>query len=344
MLFRQLFDQNTWTYTYLLADPDSRQAVIIDPVHEQVDRDLQLVAELGLELVYTLDTHVHADHVTGSGELRKRAGAKSGVAAVAQVACVDCPLSHGDTLQFGRYTVQARRTPGHTNGCLTFVVEADGQTMAFTGDALFVRGCGRTDFQQGDAATLYQSIHEQIFSLPDNTLVYPGHDYKGHTMSTVSEEKTHNPRLNTTISKEQFIQIMSELDLAYPKRIHEALPANLACGLVPQDQDHPSAKGPIKQLSAEQLTDPPAGLIVDVRSREEFEGELGHLRNAILAPLPELKQLAANWNPNLPMLVVCRSGGRSTQACEILTDMGFTDITNLTGGMLAVRQQQGLSQ
>ena len=203
MLFKQLFDQDTWTYTYLLADPGSREAIIIDPVVERVDRDLKLIAELGLELVYTLDTHVHADHVTGSGELRNRTGALSGVASVAEVACVDRNLIHGDVLRFGRYALEVRSTPGHTNGCLTFVVETSGQTLAFTGDALFIRGCGRTDFQQGDAATLYSSVHGQIFSLPEDTIVYPGHDYRGHTMSTVAEEKAHNPRLNIDITGDE---------------------------------------------------------------------------------------------------------------------------------------------
>lgn len=235
MLFKQLFDQDTWTYTYLLAAPDSREAIIIDPVVERVDRDLKLIEELGLKLVYTLDTHLHADHVTGSGELRKRTEALSGVAAVAKLSCVDRNLEHGDVLRFGRYALEVRSTPGHTNGCLTFVVEADGQTMAFTGDALLIRGCGRTDFQQGDAATLYRSVHGQIFSLPDDAIIYPGHDYRGHTVSTVGEEKAHNPRLQTDISEAGFVAIMDGLNLSHPKRIHEALPANLVCGLVPND-------------------------------------------------------------------------------------------------------------
>lgn len=231
MLLKQLFDQDSWTYTYLLADPDTKEAIIIDSVFEQVDRDLKLIKELGLNLVYAIDTHVHADHVTGAGELRKRTGAKSGVAAVADVACADAKLEHGQKLNFGTYTIEARSTPGHTSGCMTFVVEDEGKTMAFTGDALLIRGCGRTDFQQGDSLTLRQSVYSEIFSLPDNTIVYPAHDYRGHTTSTVGEEKSHNPRLGNEVSESRFVQIMDDLNLAYPKRIDEALPANLACGL-----------------------------------------------------------------------------------------------------------------
>ncbi len=231
MLFKQLFDQDTWTYTYLLADAETREAIIIDSVIEQVDRDLKLIDELGLKLIYALDTHVHADHVTGAGTLRERTGAQSGVAAVAGVSCVDQNLEHGQKLSFGSYELEVRSTPGHTSGCLTFVVQANGQTMAFTGDALLIRGCGRTDFQQGDSATLRNSVYSEIFSLPNNTVVYPAHDYRGHTTSTVGEEKAHNPRLGNNISEEKFVKIMDELNLAYPKRIDEALPANLACGL-----------------------------------------------------------------------------------------------------------------
>ena len=234
MLLRQLFDQDSWTYSYLLADPDSGEAILIDSVLEQVDRDAQLIAELGLTLVYAIETHVQPDHVTGSGELRKRIGAKTGVSAVSDVPCADESLRHGDTLRFGRYELQVRSTPGHTSGCLTFVPEADGKTMAFTGDALFVRGCGRTDFQQGDAATLYQSVNREIFSLPSDTLIFPAHDYRGHTMSTVGEERAFNPRLNTAVSEDEFVEFMAGLKLGDPKRMDVAVPANLACGRNPE--------------------------------------------------------------------------------------------------------------
>lgn len=230
MLLRQLFDPDTSTYTYLLADALSGEAVLIDPVAEQVERDIALIDELGLSLRYSLETHVHADHVTGSGVIRERLGCQTGASSAAGVPCADVQLTDGKRLKFGRHTIEARHTPGHTDGCVTYVVQDGDTTMAFTGDALFVRGCGRTDFQQGSSARLYDSVHRRIYSLPDNTLVYPGHDYKGATVTTVGEEKAHNPRLGLAVSAERFDAIMSGLNLAPPRRLDEAVPANLACG------------------------------------------------------------------------------------------------------------------
>ena len=337
MLLKQLFDQDTWTFTYLLADPESREAIIIDPVVERVDRDLKLISELGLELIYTLDTHVHADHVTGSGELRRRTGALSGVSAVAEVGCVDRKLVHGDVLPFGRYALEVRSTPGHTNGCLTFVIQAEDQVLAFTGDALFIRGCGRTDFQQGDAATLYHSVHEQIYSLPANTIIYPGHDYRGHRESTVAEEQAHNPRLKSDIDESAFVEIMNGLDLAHPKRIHEALPANMVCGLA---ETKGSPANPYKEMDVQSMDLSAVSRVIDVRTPQEFDGELGHLPGAILAPLSELSQHAQTWTRDAPVLVVCRSGKRSAQGCALLAEMGFSDVINLSGGMSAWRAQE----
>jgi sulfur dioxygenase len=339
MLLRQLFDQDTWTYTYLLADPDSREAIIIDPVIGRVERDLKLIAELGLELLYTLDTHVHADHVTASGKLRQRTGAISGVAAAAGVACADHLLVHGDVLQFGRYVLKVRSTPGHTKGCLTFVLAANGETMAFTGDALFIRGCGRTDFQQGDSSTLYRSVHDQIYSLPADTVVYPGHDYRGHRASTVAEEKAHNQRLNTDIDESEFVGIMENLNLAHPKQIHEALPRNMACGLKTVS-DRDSLAPPPKEVRAGSEALDGVGRVVDVRSPEEFEGKLGHLPLAVLAPLPNLAKYAKSWPRDETVLVVCRSGRRSAQGCRLLAQMGFSNVKNLTGGMISWRKNQ----
>ena len=332
MLLKQLFDQDTWTYTYLLADPETREAIIIDPVIERVDRDTQLIAELGLELLYTLETHIHADHVTGSGELRRRTGALSAVAAVSNVECADRHLVHGDQISFGRYQLEVRSTPGHTGGCLTFVARAGGQTMAFTGDALFIRGCGRTDFQQGDAATLYRSVHGQIYTLPPHTIIYPGHDYRGHSTSTVQEEQLHNPRLNIDIDEAGFLEIMDGLNLDYPKRIHEALPANMTCGLPASEEPEFKTVDPCG-ANLDQVA-----RIIDVRSPAEFDGELGHLPGAELAPLARLTQRAATWPKGEPLLVTCRTGQRSHHACTLLTSMGFTDVTNLDGGLVAWHQ------
>ena len=338
MIFRQLFDQDTWTYTYLLADEETRQAIIIDPVLERVERDIQLIAELGLELVYALDTHVHADHITGAGELRYRLGAISAVSEVANVPCADRRLIHGEVLTFGKYRLEARSTPGHTDGCMTFIVETDEETMVFTGDALFIRGTGRTDFQQGDAGTLYDSIQDQIFSLPDNAVIYPGHDYRGHQTSTVGEEKAHNPRIKSGTTREAFINLMENLDLAHPKKIHEALPANMSCGVVDRDTEE---EDDFQQLDVSALEGFPNALIVDVRSDDEYHGELGHLPNARLAPLPELRRLAEHWERHQPVLVVCRSGRRSQLGCSILSELGFSHVANLKGGMQALREFEG---
>jgi len=224
MLFRQLFDTSgSSTYTYLLAD--GGEAVLIDPVLEQVDRDLQLVAELGVTLKYAINTHCHADHVTGTGQIKERAPSVKSIISAASGAAADLKISHGDRVEFGKLALEVRATPGHTNGCVSYVLD----NMVFTGDALLVRGCGRTDFQGGSSEVLYDSVHSQIFSLPDATVVYPAHDYKGHTSSTVGEEKRLNPRL--TKSKAEFVQIMAELGLPYPKKFDEALPKNMKCGL-----------------------------------------------------------------------------------------------------------------
>jgi glyoxylase-like metal-dependent hydrolase (beta-lactamase superfamily II) len=197
-------------------------------VIEQVERDVKLIQELGLTLKYAVDTHVHADHITGAGLLRERTGCKTAIAASEQVECADVPLQEGDELSFGQYKLKVLETPGHTKGCLSFVTDG----MVFTGDALLIRGCGRTDFQGGDADTLYTSITEKIFKLPDETIVYPGHDYKGMTMSTIAEEKAFNPRVK--LGRQGFVDLMNNLNLPMPKRIHEAVPANLKCGLTKQ--------------------------------------------------------------------------------------------------------------
>ena len=242
LIFRQLFDPETSSYTYLLADEQSRETVLIDPVLEQVERDSTLLRELELRLLYTLETHVHADHVTGSGRLREACGSRVAVAADAGVKNADLELADGDRLRFGSCELEARLTPGHTAGCTTYVCAAAG--MAFTGDALLIRGCGRTDFQEGDSGTLYRSVREQIFSLPSDTLLYPSHDYKGRTVTTVAEEQSFNPRLGLERSEAEFVAIMEGLQLAYPKRMDVAVPANLESGLILPKADTPPPGAP----------------------------------------------------------------------------------------------------
>ncbi|GMH34157.1 hypothetical protein BSKO_01991 [Bryopsis sp. KO-2023] len=228
LAFRQLFDSESSTYTYILGDRDTSEAIIIDPVLEQVEREVQLLQEMGLKLLYAINTHCHADHVTGTGKLKKLLpGLKSGISA-ASGAAADIHYQPGDQIQFGSFQLVVLPTPGHTNGCVSYHMRCAGG-MVFTGDALLIRGCGRTDFQEGNAEVLYDSVHSQIFTLPDTTTVYPAHDYNGRMSSTVAEEKAHNPRL--TKSKEEFVQIMNNLELSYPKKIDVAVPANLVCGI-----------------------------------------------------------------------------------------------------------------
>lgn len=226
MLFHQLFDAESSTYTYLLADLESREALIIDPVLDQIERDSKLIRDYELDLKYSLDTHVHADHITAADALRTRFGAKTGASRHASLTCADLALKEGDTLRFGPYSLRVLETPGHTNCSLCFLVE----DRLFTGDTLLIRGCGRTDFQNGSAADLYRNVREKLFSLPSETLVYPAHDYKGFTSSTLGIEKRLNPRLKDGMSLDAFVQIMDNLGLPAPKKIQEALPANLACG------------------------------------------------------------------------------------------------------------------
>ncbi len=226
MIFRQLFDKESSTFTYLLGDEASHKAVLIDPVVEHVERDLRLVEELGLELAHIFDTHVHADHVTGAGVLRTRTGATTHFSARGGPACADVLLNDGDVVQLGALAVRALATPGHTDSCLSYAVG----DRVFTGDALLIRGCGRTDFQQGDSALLWHSVHDKLFALPDATYVYPAHDYRGHTCSTIGEEKRLNPRLGGSSTVESFVALMGALHLPPPAKINEAVPANLACG------------------------------------------------------------------------------------------------------------------
>ncbi|XP_029928474.1 persulfide dioxygenase ETHE1, mitochondrial [Myripristis murdjan] len=227
LLFRQLFESASSTYTYLLADTQTKEAIIIDPVLETLDRDLKLVDELGVRLKLAVNTHCHADHITSTGLMKKRLpGLKSAISKFSG-ASADVHLSDGDKINFGKHHLSVRETPGHTDGCVTLVM--GDQSMAFTGDALLIRGCGRTDFQQGCSKRLYESVHQRIFTLPDHCLIYPAHDYKGQMVSTVGEERRFNPRL--TKSLEEFVEIMENLNLPKPAKIDIAVPANLVCGV-----------------------------------------------------------------------------------------------------------------
>ena len=351
MLFRQLFDAQSWTYTYLLADEATREAILIDPVIEQLERDVGLIGDLGLTLRYVLDTHVHADHVTASGAMRDRLGARSVVSERAGVGCADDLVKEGDVIRFGRYGVEVRETPGHTAGCLTYVTLD--RAMAFTGDAILIRGCGRTDFQEGSAPTLYRSVHDKVFSLPDSTLIYPGHDYRGHTVSTVEEERRLNPRLGRGKTQEEFVTIMSQLNLAYPAQIDRALPLNQHCGF------DPIVHAPTPRSAWAPVEVTPAGIpeiapewvmanlgdttvtVIDVREPDELTGELGKIGVAEPIPLRQLPGPLAEVPRDRPIVIVCRSGGRSGKAALALTSLGFTKVASMRGGMIAWRTLPG---
>jgi sulfur dioxygenase len=342
--FRQLFDPTSSTYTYLLAD--GGQALLIDPVFEQAERDAALLRELGLTLRATLDTHVHADHVTAAGLHRQRLGSQVLVGAASGAAGADRLLAHGDAVAFGNRRLLVRATPGHTNGCLTYVL--DDSSHAFTGDALLIRGCGRTDFQQGDAATLFRSVHEQLFGLPGACLLYPGHDYRGLTVSSVDEERRFNPRLGGDASLADFAGYIHHLGLPHPKQIDRAVPANLRCGALEGDAAAAASApawarlnftfGGIWEIAPDALAEITAEVqLIDVRERAEFGDALGHIARARLVPLGELAASQGSLDKSRPVVTVCRSGTRSAQACVLLARAGFARVANLAGGMLRWR-------
>ena len=345
MLIRQLFDYETWTYTYLVADEAGGKAVLIDPVIDQVERDMQLLEELGLELLYTFETHAHADHITGSGLLKQRLGSKSVVGAKSGAACADVQVDDGSTIEVGDITFEVRATPGHTDGCVTYVT--GDHRNAFTGDALFIRGTGRTDFQQGDARQLYKSIHEKIFTLPDETIIWPGHDYRGRSSSTVAEEKKFNPRVGEGIGEKQFVQIMDKLNLPEPKKLHEAVPANLRCGIIPPESMSGEALpergwAVIERTAAGVPEVPPSWVrenlgairLVDVREMDEAEAD-GKIPGAEVIPMGTVDEVSKKWDRNEPVVTVCRSGRRSGRVSLELEKLGFKRIASMRGGMLA---------
>jgi sulfur dioxygenase len=225
-MFRQLFDTESSTFTYLIIDDHTKEAALIDPVDSQLQVYIDLLADLGVKLKYALETHVHADHVTASGKLRQQFGIQTGVSQQCGATSADLQLNDGDALKLGEQTIEVIATPGHTAGSVTYAW----QDKVFTGDALLINGCGRTDFQGGDAGTLYDSITQRLFTLPEETLVYPGHDYQGKRVSSIGQEKTINSRLAGK-SRDAFITMMQQLNLPKPKMIDIAVPANRKCGL-----------------------------------------------------------------------------------------------------------------
>lgn len=347
MIFRQLFDLQSSTFTYLLADEGTREAVLIDPVFEQARRDSALLGELGLKLRWTLETHIHADHVTGAWLLKQRLGSLIAVGAATGAAGADRYLEDGDEILLGERALRTLATPGHTSGCVTYVLDDLGR--AFTGDCLLVRGTGRTDFQGGNAGAMYRSVRERIFALPDSCLLHPAHDYRGLTVTSVGEEKKFNPRLGGDVGVDDFTGHMANLKLAHPKQMDVAVPANLRCGkpersvVVEADPDW----APVTFSFAGIWEITPQGLeerirdlqIVDVREPSEFTGPLGHIAGAKLIPLGQLQAQAPEIAHDRPIVTVCRAGSRSAQAFNLLRQAGFQNVANLSGGMLRWRAE-----
>ena len=344
-MIRQHFDPVSSTYSYLLMDPASREAVLVDPVLEQHTRDAALIRELGARLLCTLDTHCHADHITGAWRMKEAFGSAIGLAASYGAENVDLPLAHGMVVVFGGDSLEVRATPGHTAGCLSFV-SAD-RRCVFTGDALLVRSAGRTDFQQGSASQLFHSIHTQLFSLPGDCVVYPGHDYEGRTSSTIGEERRFNARLGGEATERDFVGYMENLALPHPKLLDVAVPANMRCGRGAKVAAPPApAWGPVVETYAGVPEIAPEWLeqhrdeveVVDVRSPAEFDGELGHLKGAKLLPLEELRTRMDEIGWSRPVVLICQSGKRSAMAATILRKAGLPRVANLAGGMVGWRK------
>lgn len=346
MIFRQLFDSQTSTFTYLLGDERSRQAVLIDSVFEQHWRDLALIRELELSLGMTLETHVHADHVTGAWLMKEALGSEIAVSDQAGAKGYDHALEDGDVLEIGDLLIEVRATPGHTAGCCSFVLHD--QKMVFTGDALLIRGAGRTDFQQGDPAQLFQSVRERLLTLPQDYLIYPAHDYSGRCASSVDEERRYNPRLGDGVRVEDFDGYMKNLGLPHPKQLAIAVPANLVCGR-PENPSlgpkHPEW-GPVVRTYAGVWQVEPEFVyanrqklqLLDVRELEEAKASpLGSLLGSQLIPLSTLREHLDEVPRDKPIVVLCPAGARSAIAATILEQAGVERVANMRGGLLEWR-------
>ena len=326
MIFHQLFDPASSTYTYILADDTSMEAVIIDPVLEQRSRDLQVLREANFKLKWILDTHVHADHVTAANALKIATGASSAVGEACGAQGYDHPLNDGDTIPFGNEQISVLATPGHTPGSMCFVW----RDRVFTGDTLLIGGCGRSDFQNGDAHALYTSITQKLFALPVATRVYPGHDYKGRTDSTIGAERAANPRLAGT-SEDDFVALMAALDLPRPKRIDEAVPLNRMAGPVAEGDAPWETLPPLEAAHALRAND--RALLVDLSDAWHFAD--AHAPGAVPVAhddIARLKQLAAGCDK---LYLICRSGRRSMLAARELAAHDIHNVVNVAGGIEA---------
>jgi sulfur dioxygenase len=341
MIFRQLFDQTSSTYSYLLASRKGGEALIIDPVLERVDRYLQLVKELDLKLVKAVDTHIHADHITGLGALRDRTHCITVMGERAKVDVVSMRVTEGDRLTIEGLSLDVLYTPGHTDDSYSFLMV----DRVFTGDTLLIRGTGRTDFQNGSARAQYESLFGKLLKLPEETLVYPAHDYKGDTVSTIGEEKRCNPRLQVK-SVHEYEELMSRLNLPDPKMMDVAVPANMRVGLA---QDDIARKGwAVGPAEARSLVGRPDVALVDLRERGEREKH-GVIAGSLHAPYPDLEanirkggmlhELASATGRRI--VFYCAFGERSAMAVQAAQDAGIRSACHIHGGLDAWRKAGG---
>ena len=341
MIFRQLFDSVSCTYTYIVASRRGGEALIIDPVLDKVDRYIRLLAELDLKLVKAIDTHVHADHITGLGALRNRTKCITVMGRESEVDVVSVRVADGDRIEIEGVGLDVIYTPGHTDDSYSFYMG----DREYTGDTLFIRGTGRTDFQHGDPYAAYDSLFNKLLKLPDETLVYPGHDYKGDTVSTIREEKAYNPRLQVS-SAEEYAEIMNNLDLPSPKMMDVAVPANLQIGL---PQDEIEARGwSLSCDEALELVGQPGLVLVDLRDRSERERD-GVIPGSVHAPYPDLEEnvkpggllheIAAATGKRL--VFYCAFGERSAMAVEAAQKAGLSEACHIKGGIDAWTKASG---
>ena len=334
MFFKQLFDPASSTFTYLIADDATHEAVLIDPVIDQLERDLRMVREHGLSLKYTLETHVHADHVTAALALKQATGAQTAVARDCNAQGYGRYLENGDVILFGHQEIMVFATPGHTPGSVSYLW----RDRVFTGDTLLIGGCGRTDFQNGSAEALYDSITQTLFKLDEQTLVYPGHDYKGRRVSSIGEEKQFNARVAGK-SREEFRAIMSSLNLPMPKRIHEAVPVNLAGGLAASDSavrqmasDNDISRRSVSALQLAEIAGSPGIRLVDVRTPAEFATL--RISGFMNVPFERLnpEALKSTLGTDSPIYCLCQTGTRSQFVAARLRAAGFRRVVHVDGG------------
>jgi len=341
MIFRQLFDQTSGTYSYLMASRRGGEALIIDPVLEKVDRYLQLVRELDLKLVKAVDTHLHADHITGLGALRDRTHCITVMGEQSSVDVVSMRLADGDKLKIEGVAMDVLYTPGHTDDSYSFLM----QDRVFTGDTLLIRGTGRTDFQNGDPRAQYESIFNRLLRLPDQTMVFPAHDYKGDTVSTIGEEKRYNPRLQVN-SVDEYVALMNNLNLSNPKMMDVAVPANMRQGLVQQEIARRGWAVTADDMKA--LLGQRDIVLIDLRERTEREKH-GMIPGSLHAPYPDLQQnlqaggmlyeLAIATNRRL--VFYCAFGERSAMAVQAAQDAGLATACHIHGGVSAWKKADG---